>query len=270
MGVKTTTAIVLCFLMCGCAPHKRAPVYDLKMQGRSSGATIVAPGESAATLAKRYALTIEDIIAMNGGKIYPGQHVQLPPPRTYRARTGDTVKSVASMFDVQANDIIADNHLTAPYALSEGQVIHLTAAPTTVTLAPTATEGEPIPHGNGMFLVPVQGRVISEYGAKPGGQFNDGINIAAKPGDNVRAADAGTVVYAGNKLSGYGNLILIRHDNGYFTVYSHMAENRVAKGARVARGQTIGIVGASGQVRTPQLHFEIRKGTQSLNPDAYL
>ena len=120
------------------------------------------------------------------------------------------------------------------------------------------------------FLWPVRGSVISDYGAKPGGTQNDGINIAAPRGASIRAAEAGSVVYAGNELKGFGNLLLVRHRDGWITAYAHADELLVKRGDDVVRGQTIAKVGATGGVGTPQLHFEIRRGSRPLNPRDYL
>ena len=120
------------------------------------------------------------------------------------------------------------------------------------------------------FLKPVNGRVISAFGPKADGLHNDGINIKAARGDPVRAADQGVVVYSGNQIEGYGNMILLRHANGFMTAYAHMDKNLVKKGDVVKRGQAIGTVGSSGHVDTPQLHFEIRKGVTPVNPQPLL
>jgi len=121
------------------------------------------------------------------------------------------------------------------------------------------------------FLWPVRGgSVISDYGAKPGGLQNDGINIAAPRGASIRAADAGSVVYAGNELRGFGNLLLVRHRDGWITAYAHADELLVKRGDTVIRGQTIARVGSTGGVSSPQLHFEIRRGSRPLNPRDYL
>lgn len=112
------------------------------------------------------------------------------------------------------------------------------------------------------FSWPVQGRVVSEYGSYASGERNDGINIAANYGAPIRAAADGTVSYSGNELRSYGNLVLLRHDNGYVTAYAHAEHFVVLKGDRVTRGQVIGYVGATGDVRGPQLHFELRRGAR--------
>jgi murein DD-endopeptidase MepM/ murein hydrolase activator NlpD len=120
------------------------------------------------------------------------------------------------------------------------------------------------------FLKPVGGQIISGYGGKADGLHNDGVNIKATRGDAVRAAEQGVVVYNGNQIEGYGNMVLIRHADGFMTAYAHMDKMLVKKGERVSRGQTIGTVGSTGHVSTPQLHFEIRKGKDAVNPAQYI
>lgn len=120
------------------------------------------------------------------------------------------------------------------------------------------------------FLWPVSGDVISAFGPKGNGLFNDGINIAAARGAPVRAAESGVVAYAGNELRGFGNMILIKHADGWVTAYAHADELMVAKGERVSKGQVIARVGSTGSVETPQLHFEMRKGKKAVDPMQYL
>lgn len=122
----------------------------------------------------------------------------------------------------------------------------------------------------GSFVWPVRGRVISAFGGDESGQRNDGINIAAEAGTPVKAAESGVVVYAGNELSSYGNLLLIRHPSGYVTAYAHNGKITVAKNDIVKRGQKIAVVGATGKVDRPQLHFEIRRGDKPVDPEGYL
>ena len=120
------------------------------------------------------------------------------------------------------------------------------------------------------FSWPVRGKILSHYGAKSGGLFNDGINIGASRGTVVKAAENGVVAYAGNEVKGMGNLVIIQHSGGWMTVYAHMDSMSVRRGARVSVGQKIGTVGATGKVDQSQLHFEIRKGTKAYNPSSYL
>lgn len=120
------------------------------------------------------------------------------------------------------------------------------------------------------FLRPVRGRILSNYGAKKSGLHNDGINIAAARGTPVSAAENGVVVYTGNALKGSGNLILLRHDNRWVTAYAHLDSIGVRQGQVVKRGMQIGKVGSTGSVSSPQLHFEVRRGTAAMNPVKYM
>ena len=116
------------------------------------------------------------------------------------------------------------------------------------------------------FRWPARGRIIQ--GFKSGG--NDGINISVPEGTSVRAAENGTVAYAGSELKGYGNLVLIRHPNGFVTAYANNGELNVKRGEVVKRGQVIAKSGQSGNVSSPQLHFELRKGSTPVDPTSYL
>ena len=120
------------------------------------------------------------------------------------------------------------------------------------------------------FSWPVRGAIVSKFGTIGKGRANDGINIKAARGTAVKAADAGTVAYAGNELKGFGNLILVRHNDGWITAYAHNDRLLVKKGQKVRRGEKIATVGATGGVNSPQLHFEIRAGKKAVNPVAYL
>ena len=124
----------------------------------------------------------------------------------------------------------------------------------------------PLPPTRNTFLWPLEGRVISGFGAKPGGKHNDGINIAVPVGSEVRASQNGVVAYAGNELRGYGNLVLIRHDGGWMTAYAHNDSLLVGKGDVVRRGQVISRSGRSGGVSRPQAHFEIRRDGEPQDP----
>ena len=222
---------------------------------------------------------------------------------------GDTLYSLSRRYSVPVNDLAVMNNLTAPFTLSVGQklkVPNLDSAPirsstTTVattsggTVAGTATttgqttttttvakpkekiSSDPtkkLPtisaRSSSKFSWPVQGKILSHYGAKGDGLFNDGINISASRGTAVKAAENGVVAYAGNEVKGMGNLIIVQHSGGWMTVYAHLDTMTVRRGAKVSVGQKIGTVGRTGKVDEPQLHFEIRKGTKAYNPSTYL
>jgi murein DD-endopeptidase MepM/ murein hydrolase activator NlpD len=137
------------------------------------------------------------------------------------------------------------------------------------TPSPPAAEEAP-PRSSGRFAWPAQGKILSEFGPKSGGLHNDGINIAAPQGTPVFSAENGVVAYAGNELRGFGNLLLIRHANGWMTAYAHLGGMQVARGDKVTRGQKIGTVGSTGSVGEPQLHFEVRKGSRAVDPREFL
>ena len=120
------------------------------------------------------------------------------------------------------------------------------------------------------FRWPVRGRLIAGFGSKPDGTQNDGINLAVPEGTPIKAADDGVVAYAGNELKGYGNLVLISHANGFVSAYAHASELMVKRGDTVKRGQVIAHAGQTGNVTSPQLHFEIRKGSTPVDPAQYL
>jgi murein DD-endopeptidase MepM/ murein hydrolase activator NlpD len=140
------------------------------------------------------------------------------------------------------------------------------SAPAKPAYAPASYQ----PSGSVAFAWPVSGRVIADYGSETNGARNDGINIAAPLNTPIRAAASGTVTYSGDELKGYGNLVLIKHADGYVTAYAHADRLLVARGDFVAKGQVIGYAGQTGDVNSPQLHFEIRHDTQPVNPRSYL
>ena len=136
---------------------------------------------------------------------------------------------------------------------------------TPVTSQPLAPIG-----GAPAFAWPVSGRVVSDFGSTASGGKNDGINISTAMGAPIHASASGTVTYAGDELKGYGNLVLLKHTGGYTTAYAHAERLVVTKGDFVARGQVIGYSGQTGDVSSPQLHFEIRSNTTPVNPRNYL
>jgi murein DD-endopeptidase MepM/ murein hydrolase activator NlpD len=129
---------------------------------------------------------------------------------------------------------------------------------------------EPPPREGGRFLWPLRGKVLVAFGPRGGGLHNDGINIAAREGAEIRAAESGVVVYAGNELQGFGNLVLLRHAGEWMTAYGHASAVLVRRGEVVRRGQVIARVGRTGNVSRSQLHFEIRRNDKAVDPMRYL
>jgi murein DD-endopeptidase MepM/ murein hydrolase activator NlpD len=154
----------------------------------------------------------------------------------------------------------------------ERQIETAAVAPTQPSVEPApepiAPSAIPQPPGRAgdAFAWPVRGRILARYGPQDGGRHNDGINIAAPRGAPFLAAENGVVAYVGSELKGYGQLVLVKHADGWVTAYAHADTVAVRLGETVRRGQAIGRIGETGAVDQPQLHFEIRKGTNAVDP----
>jgi murein DD-endopeptidase MepM/ murein hydrolase activator NlpD len=220
---------------------------------------------------------------------------------------GDTLSKISHRYHKSINEIAKANNIETTATLNVGDrliipgaqppAVKAAAAPSPAPQKPIVAsaapkEAEPLPSASVVapadaldkeaakladansvvpkFRWPANGRVIASYGPTTNGQQNDGINIALPENTPVKAAEDGVVAYAGNELKGYGNLVLVRHPNGYVTAYAHAKELLVKRGDQVKRGQVIARSGQTGNVNTPQLHFEIRKGSSPLDPTRFL
>ncbi|MCL2629592.1 MAG: M23 family metallopeptidase [Alphaproteobacteria bacterium] len=240
----------------------------------------------------------------------PGQTLFMPNQFVHTVARGETLYSISRMYQMDLNSLASMNNIKAPFALAVGQrlvlpaQIQLTAAAaatppaestaqtpvpaTTVTAAaPTAEPVAATPivrrpaapvrslpqapaRAGNKFAWPLRGTVISKFGAKSNGLYNDGINIRATRGAPVSAAENGVVAYAGNEIRGWGNMVIIKHADNWMTVYAHLDTILVERGKTVARGAKIGSAGMTGRVNTPQLHFGIRRGTRAFDPMRHL
>jgi murein DD-endopeptidase MepM/ murein hydrolase activator NlpD len=256
----------------------------------------VRAGDTASQLAQRYGVPLRELVRANGIEppfsIRVGQRLIIPqradspvvssvavaPVQTVVSAPNPPPVAIAPSAPVQPTN-------AQPTPASAPAISQIpTASPSTVQFAPPQLAAVPPPApapanplaapvdsgAVGRLLWPVRGVVVSDFGPKAGGLQNDGINIAAPRGTPFRAADSGVVIYAGNELRGFGNLLLLRHEGGTVTAYAHADELLVQRGETVRRGQTIGRVGATGNVSTPQLHFEVRRGTRAANPAEFL
>jgi len=138
------------------------------------------------------------------------------------------------------------------------------------SLPPPVAPPAPPARAGSRFVWPLEGRLLSTFGPSGQGLHNDGINIETERGTPVRAAENGVVAYSGNELQGFGNLLLVKHADGWMTAYAHNDELLVKRGDTVGRGQVISRAGSSGNVRSPQLHFELRRGTKAVDPLQHL
>lgn len=234
---------------------------------------VVASGDTLYSLSRKYSVPVNDLAVIN--KLNPpfnlkvGQKIRVP--NLARVAVETTGKTTAKVVETSPK--------AGQHAKDKTKKIQTNKAEQNVVVASNAKKISSDPskklpkinaRSSSKFSWPVRGKILSNYGAKTNGLFNDGINIGATRGAVVGAAENGVVAYAGNEVKGMGNLIIIQHDGGWMTVYAHMDSMVVRRGARVSVGQKIGTVGKTGKVDSPQLHFEIRKGTKAYNPTSYL
>lgn len=200
-----------------------------------------------------------------------------------RADQGDIAykyKTATHTYGVEAStEKVAVSDLPPPSAAPASSAVPFAkAAPDTANQAaltaarPVVNEPkmQPVNGANLAFRWPTEGKVISRFGPKTDGMSNDGINIAAAKGDPIMAAADGEVAYVGSDIDGYGNLLILRHRDGWMTSYAHAQEFLLNKGDKVAQGDILGYVGNSGSVKTPQLHFSVREGKIPIDPESVL
>ena len=294
LRVLSTLILVLCLSACG-------------TWWGSPDEIEVKRGDTLYSLSKRYDVQLRDLIDANNLRppytLRIGQVLRVPISNYHVVKRGDTLYSLSRKYNVDVKTLAPNNGLESPYTLIVGQRLAIngyrnssssvtsayrpssgtTSAyrpVTTVTpqVKPTTSVSSTQPtqstkvskYRKTKFAWPVRGSICSRYGTIGKGRANDGINIKAAQGTAVKAADRGTVAYAGNELKGFGNLILVRHDDGWITAYAHNEKLLVKKGQTVARGEKIATVGTTGGVNTPQLHFEIRAGKNPVDPTLYL
>lgn len=261
--------------------NKLTPPYQLQANQRlllpAPAEHVVGANDTILRLSMMYAVPVSELVSINHLSapytLAEGQRLRLPSALpTAAAGQGDDIAALAQKATTPEKT--AQPERTRPLTrLATGGPPQPEPAAATPRLA-TADAGKlsltPLNGVRGDFSWPVQGQVISKYGPKTGGLYNDGINIAAAKGSAVKAAADGTVVYVGSDLKSYGNMVLLRHPGGFVTAYAHMDKVSVARGAVIRKGQALGVVGNSGTVSQPQLHFEIRRGSQTYDPVRFL
>jgi murein DD-endopeptidase MepM/ murein hydrolase activator NlpD len=230
----------------------------------TSGVHVVAPGETLHSISRLYGKPV--LVLAKANNISPDTMV----------RVGDRIV-IPDVRVPPRPALVAPQRAEAPLA-APGPDLATAESPHSARIATTAAPPAPQnsvktaePAGDlPTFRWPVRGRIIAGFGPKPNGLQNDGINLAVPEGTPIKAAEDGVVAYAGNELKGYGNLVLVRHSNGFVTAYAHASEILVKRGETVKRGQVIAHSGQTGNVTSPQLHFEIRKGATPVDPAQYL
>ncbi|HTQ14096.1 MAG TPA: LysM peptidoglycan-binding domain-containing M23 family metallopeptidase [Rhizomicrobium sp.] len=252
---RVLACALLLFVLAGCAAPSPRTYFD--WPAATYLTVVVHQGDTVSEIAARYDVPTDRVLAMNDlqalSPIYPGEVLRLPP--------GSRATREAVLHDAESNRAPAPPPVRTAGVTPDPRPAYALAR----------RAGQSVASGDsGKFIWPLSGTVIEGFGAMAGGTRNDGINIAVPEGTPIRAAQAGTISYAGNELRGYGNLVLIRHDGSYITAYAHAERIVVAKGEHVEQGQVIGYAGASGDVSRPQLHFEIRRDSKPVDPQALL
>jgi murein DD-endopeptidase MepM/ murein hydrolase activator NlpD len=231
---------------------------------------VVAQGETLTKISRLYGKPISEIASANKihttAKLKVGERLMIPGAQISTAKPKAATATTQIAQENQGKPGPAATPKELERALIYGRALGPEAAPPKDSIKPADQ-----PVGTlSKFRWPATGRVIAGFGGTVNGQQNVGINIALPENTPVKAAEDGVVAYAGNELTTYGNLVQIRHSDGYFTVYAHTKEILVKRGDPVKRGQLIARSGQTGKVNSPQLHFQVRKGAAPLDPMTFL
>ncbi|GIR26578.1 MAG: membrane protein [Alphaproteobacteria bacterium] len=244
----------------------------------------VRKGDNLYSISRKFNASIEELIKFNKiqepYKIFPNQSIFIPLNQKHKVVKGETLYSISRYYETtvftlakynnikNVNNIKVGKELIIPKGIKKKEKIKEKKWDSNFkTKQIDKKKNETLrDKQSSKFIWPVKGKLLSKYGKSKEGFYNDGINIDSKKGTKVKSSKAGKVIYCGNEIPGYGNLILIKHSKNWITAYAHLNEVFTEKGKKVVKGETIGSVGNTGNVRSPQLHFEIRKGKESVNP----
>ena len=242
-------------------------------------------GDSLYSISKREGVSIKSIIKANKLEppftLYKGDRLIIAKPKVHIVKKGHTLYDIANCYEVSISDLMKINQLKNNDKIYLGDKLFIPLYDNTnqtncnnITKVAITKEvnktTEKKKNNNYSYMWPVKGKIISKFGLLAKGLRNDGINISADIGNPVLAIESGKIVYAGNEIQAFGNLILIKHYNDKTSAYAHLDKINVKKGESVNKGQIIALVGNSGKVSIPQLHFEIRDKDGPLDPLKYL
>jgi murein DD-endopeptidase MepM/ murein hydrolase activator NlpD len=242
-------------------------------QLKAGAVHVVTPGETLMGISRRSGVSLSALARANNispsTRIKIGDRITVPGGGQVAARTPTPAPKVEAPRTIVKHEI-------AKHEIAKHEKVASVETQTARMAKPEVQQTESITHkaepagAMPSFRWPVRGRIIATFGAKPNGTQNDGINLAVPEGTPIKAAEDGVVAYAGNELKGYGNLVLIRHADGYVSAYANASKLLVKRGDTVRRGQVIANAGQTGNVTSPQLHFEIRKGSTPIDPQKFL
>jgi murein DD-endopeptidase MepM/ murein hydrolase activator NlpD len=251
------------------APAPLAPVSRPVAVAAASSVHVVNHGDTLMGIARHNHISVAELARANGlepvSKLRLGMKINVPVKAS--AIAAPPAVAQAAPLAAPPTSRVA---LATPDSQQKARLAQTTNVEETPAAAEAPAKAAETTGALPTFRWPVRGKVITTYGAKTNGKSNDGINLAVPEGTPVKAAEDGVVAYSGNELKGYGNLVLIRHSNGYVTAYAHASELLVKRGDSIKRGQVIAKSGQSGEVASPQLHFEIRKGSNPVDPLQFL
>ena len=243
----------------------------------------VKKGDNLFSISRRFNISIQELIKVNKihepYKIFPNQSIFIPLNQMHKIVKGETLYSISRYYETTVFTLAKYNNIKNINNIKVGKELIIPKKSEKIKKIKKKWDSnfkkEKIDNSKivilrdkktSKFIWPVKGKLLSKYGKSKEGFYNDGINIDSKKGTKVMSSQAGKVIYSGNEIPGYGNLILIKHSKNWITAYAHLNEVFTEKGKKVSKGEIIGSVGNTGNVRSPQLHFEIRKGKESVNP----
>ena len=294
MNYKKIFFIYIILLLSACTNNKYlAPVINKNISPenvKSISKTIkIYTGDSLYSISKREGVSIRSIIEVNNLEppfiLYEGKELIIPISKIHIVQTGNTLWDIANCYKVSVIEIRSLNNLKIKDKIYKGKKLfipineknrNLGCKDTSKLIVKVDKRKKKILNKKNIvsnktdYLWPVKGKILSKYGLLAKGLRNDGINISANKGDPVFASKDGKVVYAGNEIQAFGNLILIKHYDNKTTAYAHLDKIKVKKGQTVKKGEVIAALGNSGKVSKPQLHFELRDSNGPLNPLKYL
>lgn len=282
--------LVFLFLTASCETYlyDDYKIIDYKRKIRADGTLKndkynVKKGDNLFSISRKFNISIQELIKANKirepYKIYPNQSIFIPLNKTHKVGKGETLYSISRYYETTVFTLAKYNNIRNVNNIKIGKELIIPKRSEKLKKKKKKWDSSFKQNKlnknndkkqreilNSGFIWPVKGKVLSKYGKSKDGFYNDGINIDSKKGTKVISSQAGKVIYCGNEIPGYGNLILIKHSKNWITAYAHLNEVFTEKGKKVFKGQMIGSVGNTGNVRSPQLHFEIRKGKESVNP----
>ncbi len=260
----------------------------------------VLPGDTLFRLSERHRVALRALIDVNNLEppfaVSVGETLYLPPPNVHVVEPGETIYAISRRYNVDTRSLANMNQLPKPWTIYPGDkvVLPALARDTLGGVEVVQTKGHVETAGSGRFdhtsasaakpnlrpieyaqeldgfIWPLQGHVLASYGPLASGRRNDGLNISATHGAPFVAVAGGQVVYASDELPGFGNMVLVSHNEGWVSAYAHADSLDVKEGDIVRQGQTLGRVGETGSVGTPQLHFQLRQGKSPVDPNLHL